>query len=101
MVTIPDGKTVVVGGLKRSQPKAIPSPGCPLLTEHIPILRELTSLHHRIQDTTTSFFLFIRPKILRDSRFRDLRYLIRHVDVQHAEIDGDDSPKWSAIDSMS
>ncbi len=51
------------------------------------MLRELTSLTTE-QETTTSFFLFIRPKILRDSRFRDLRYL-SDIELQDAQIPGD------------
>ncbi len=86
VVTIPDGKTVVVGGLKRINENDTFT-GVPW-TEKIPILRELTSLT-TAQETTTSFFLFIRPKILRDSRFRDLRYL-SDIEVQDAEIPGDD-----------
>ncbi len=85
VVTIPDGKTVVVGGLKQIADGSSFS-GVPW-TEHIPVLRELTSLTTQ-QETTTSFFLFIRPRILRDSRFRDLRYL-SEIDLQDAEITGD------------
>ncbi len=71
-VTIPDGKTVVVGGLKRVGDSETFA-GIPW-TEHIPIIRELTSRTDRT-NTTTSFFLFIRPVVLRDSRFADLRFL--------------------------
>jgi general secretion pathway protein D len=71
-VTIPDGKTVVVGGLKRVGDNYAFS-GIPW-TENIPILRQLTSRTDTTQ-TTMSFFLFIRPVVLRDSRFSDLRYL--------------------------
>ncbi len=71
-VTIPDGKTVVVGGLKRvgGQESVL---GLPWI-ENIPVLRELTSRTDRSQNCT-SFFLFIRPLVLRDSRFADLRFL--------------------------
>ncbi len=71
-VTIPDGKTVVVGGLKRVGDSQTFT-GVPW-AEKIPVLRELTSRTTENQ-TTTSFFLFIRPIILRDSRFADLRFL--------------------------
>lgn len=71
-VTIPDGKTVVVGGLKRVG-ESDTFTGLPW-AERIPILRELTSRTDRNRQTT-SFFLFIRPVILRDSRFADLRFL--------------------------
>lgn len=74
-VTIPSGKTVVVGGLKRVSDTSEFS-GIPW-AEKIPIIRELTS---RTDDRnqTTSFFLFIRPIVLRDSRFADLKYLSQH-----------------------
>jgi general secretion pathway protein D len=85
VVTIPDGKTVVVGGLKRIG-ESETFTGVPW-TEKIPVLRELTSLSTG-SETTTSFFLFIRPKILRDSRFRDLRYL-SDIELQDAQIQGD------------
>jgi type II secretory pathway component GspD/PulD (secretin) len=71
-VTIPDGQTIVVGGLKRVGDSYTFS-GVPW-TEKIPILRELTSSTDSTQ-ATMSFFLFIRPMVLRDSRFGDLRYL--------------------------
>ncbi len=71
-VTIPDGKTVVVGGLKRTG-EDYNFRGIPWV-EHIPVLRELTSRTDR-NNTSTSFFLFIRPVVLRDSRFADLRFL--------------------------
>lgn len=70
-VTIPDGQTIIVGGLKRvSQTDSFT--GVPLL-ERIPIIRELSSLSSE-NGATTSFFLFIRPMILRDSLFRDLKF---------------------------
>ncbi len=71
-VTIPDGKTVVVGGLKRIGDN-YSFAGIPWV-EKIPILRTLTSRTDTNQ-STMSFFLFIRPMVLRDSRFADLRYL--------------------------
>jgi len=71
-VTIPDGKTVVVGGLKRIGDNYTFS-GIPW-AEKIPILRTLTG-RTDTNKSTMSFFLFIRPVVLRDSRFADLRYL--------------------------
>jgi general secretion pathway protein D len=85
VVTIPDGQTVIVGGLKRVGEEDSFS-GLPIL-ERIPVLRELTSLQ-RNQGTTTSFFLFLRPRILRDSRFRDLQYL-SEVETNLARIPAD------------
>jgi general secretion pathway protein D len=71
-VTIPDGHTVIVGGLKRIS-NSRSTTGIPYL-EKIPILRELSSLNTS-QQSTVSFFLFIRPIILRDDRFADLRFV--------------------------
>ncbi len=85
VVTIPDGKTVVVGGLKRTR-EVDSFTGVPW-TENIPILRQLTSLTGS-ENRCISFFLFIRPRVLRDSQFRDLRYL-SDVDLQNAQIPGD------------
>ena len=85
VVTIPDGGTIVVGGLKRFSDSDTFT-GVPWL-EKIPVLRELSSQTTESK-TTTSFFLFIRPKILRDSRFRDLRYL-SDIEAQLAQISAD------------
>ncbi len=84
-VTIPDGKTVVVGGLKRVSASETFT-GIPW-AEKIPVIRELTSRTDRGRQTT-SFFLFIRPLILRDSRFADLRFL-SDKNAQEARIPGD------------
>ena len=81
-VTIPDGQTVIVGGLKRNS-TAGSFTGVPWL-ERIPVVRDLTGRSTEEQ-TTTSFFLFIRPLILRDSRFGDLRF-VSNRDKQAAEI---------------
>ena len=86
VVTIPDGKTVVVGGLKRGSASEAFS-GVPWI-EKIPVLRELTS-KTSAEDKCTSFFLFIRPKILRDSQFRDLQYLSGN-DIREMEIPAND-----------
>ena len=85
VVTIPDGKTVIVGGLKRSlEGDSISS--VPFL-EKIPVIRELTSLRNE-ELGTTSFFVFLRPKILRDSQFRDLQFLT-DLETGDAEISPD------------
>lgn len=70
-VTIPDGQTVIVGGLKRGSETSSVA-GLPFI-EKIPLLRDLTQLQTSASQTT-SFFLFIRPLILRDDRFEDLKY---------------------------
>ena len=85
VVTIPDGKTVVVGGLKRTS-EGDSFTGVPWL-EKIPVIRELTSLRSE-EHSTTSFFLFIRPRILRDSKFRDLQFL-SDLEIHDAPAQGD------------
>ncbi len=71
-VTIPDGYTIVVGGINRIDNSNTES-GIPVLSE-IPVLKHLFSsqdVSHREQ----TLFVFIRPVILRDDRFADLKYL--------------------------
>jgi general secretion pathway protein D len=72
VITIPDGQTVIVGGLKRigaTQTYA----GIPWI-EKIPIVRDLTGITDESNETI-SYFVFIRPLIMRDSRFQDLQYV--------------------------
>ncbi|MEM6473864.1 MAG: secretin N-terminal domain-containing protein, partial [Planctomycetota bacterium] len=71
-VTVPDGYTIIVGGLT-SQNISQEVDGIPWL-ERIPIIRDLASLQ---QDSwqQTSLFVFLKPVILREDRFKDLRYL--------------------------
>ena len=83
-VRIPSGHTVVVGGLKRRR-NARTRTGLPVL-ENIPILRDLTSAQTRaIEDQ--NLFIFIKPVILRDDKFRDLQHL-SEVDQRRANIRG-------------
>lgn len=72
VVTIPDGKTIIVGGLKRTNDGKAYT-GIPFL-EKIPVVKHLTGLTTEEQQTM-SFFVFLRPVILRDSQFRDLQFL--------------------------
>ncbi|WP_428940626.1 secretin N-terminal domain-containing protein [Fontivita pretiosa] len=71
-VTIPDGSTIVVGGLNRrnySKTKdAIPILG------QVPLLDLLFSSRSS-NDRNSTLFVFVRPVILRDDQFRDLKYL--------------------------
>jgi general secretion pathway protein D len=71
-VTIPDGSTIVVGGLNRTEDGRT--------VNAIPILGELPlvgALFRSTTDTTrtATLFVFIRPVILRDDEFEDLRFL--------------------------
>ncbi|MDZ4850023.1 MAG: hypothetical protein SGI77_12125 [Pirellulaceae bacterium] len=72
VVTIPDGKTVIVGGLNR-EGKRIEYAGIPWI-EQIPLIRDLLGRSDESKEST-AFFVFIRPIILRDSRFQDLQYI--------------------------
>ena len=71
-VSIPDGHTIVVGGLSR-QLRADDLSGLPFI-ERIPILNRLTSNEVTSEDVS-NLFVFIKPVILRDDKFRDLRFL--------------------------
>lgn len=71
-VTVPDGYTLIVGGLTNKN-NSVTRNGVPIV-ENIPILRDLTSLQTSTNDQTT-LFVFLRPTILKDDKFRDLKYL--------------------------
>lgn len=71
-VTVPDGYAVVVGGLTRRD-LTKDAQGIPVLVD-IPIIKYLFGLHTQ-DKTQTTLFVFIRPVILRDDRFADLKYL--------------------------
>ncbi len=72
MVTIPDGYTIVVGGLSVKNFRATRN-SIPIL-DQIPIIKELIGSRSRT-DNDTTLFVFIRPVILRDDKFEDLKYL--------------------------
>lgn len=70
-VSVPDGYTVVVGGLEvESESKA--STQVPLLGR-IPILGALFSDQSKTQ-SKTRFFVFLRTSVMRSATFEDLRY---------------------------
>lgn len=78
-VTIPDGYTIVVGGINRTD-----------ITNTItavPFLGEIPIIEHlfRTEDNShrdQTLFVFIRPIILRDDRFADLKFLSGNDRVQ-------------------
>ena len=78
-VTIPDGHTIVVGGLNvRNLREAVDT--IPILGD-IPILKYLIGARSK-QTQDTTLFVFIKPVILRDEKFEDLKYLSeKKVDV--------------------
>ncbi len=71
-ITIPNGHAIVVGGLKRMDESETASkvPGL----GDLPLLGPLFSSRSN-NDVKSTLFVFIRPVILRDDRFRDLQYL--------------------------
>lgn len=87
-VTIPDGHTLIVGGLNRKRAShTIDS--LPFL-ERIPLLKYVVS-NQTQNHAQTSLFVFLRPVILRDDKFRDLKYLSER-DIARAGTKGD-APK--------
>ena len=84
-MTIPDGSTIIVGGLNRSN-----------VTQNIqrvPILGELPILEYLFSSRRTStadstLFIFIRPVVLKDDPFRDLKFLSAR-DLRAARLPGD------------
>ncbi|MEL6107715.1 MAG: hypothetical protein AAFU85_16945 [Planctomycetota bacterium] len=71
-VTIPDGHTVIVGGLKQVSTSNTYT-GVPFL-ERIPLIRTLTGQQSEGMQTT-SFFLFIKPIVVRDDEFAGLKHM--------------------------
>ncbi len=70
--TVPDGYTVIVGGLtRRNESEA--HEGIPFL-EKIPVIKLLTSIRTESKSQTT-LFVFLRPVVLQDDKFRDLKFL--------------------------
>ncbi len=83
-VTIPDGSTIIVGGLKRKNAGRSLST-VPILGE-IPILKYLFTNESR-SDSTSTLFVFLRPTILRDDEFADLKDLSER-DLHKAGVPG-------------
>jgi general secretion pathway protein D len=71
-ITVPNGYGVVVGGLKRRDHTYTASK-VPFLGD-LPVLGYLFSLR-RESNSESTLFVFIRPLILRDDKFQDLKYL--------------------------
>ncbi|MEQ1831127.1 MAG: hypothetical protein ABL921_34595, partial [Pirellula sp.] len=71
-VTVPDGYTIIVGGLTQKNASSTLN-GIPII-ERIPILRVLTSLATN-SNRDSSLFVFLRPVILEEDKFRDLKHL--------------------------
>ncbi len=71
-VTIPDGYTVIVGGLNRTN-KAQDDEGLPFI-DRVPVVKNIIGSHSR-GDSQTTLFVFLKPTILRDDKFQDLKFL--------------------------
>lgn len=71
-ITIPDGHTAIVGGLT-SRNTSYQIDSIPWL-ERIPIIKDLTSLQSD-NWAETSLFIFLKPVILREDKFKDLKYI--------------------------
>jgi len=71
-VTIPDGHTIVVGGLRvknfRSSMDSLP------IIDKIPIINWMIGTRSK-EHRDLTLFVFIKPTILRDDRFSDLKFL--------------------------
>ncbi len=86
-VTIPDGTTIVVGGLNRQQ-ESSEVRGVPLLMD-IPGVGELFKSRGTSRQQKT-LFVFIRPVVLRDDEFADLQALTG-IDLARARRGGVDA----------
>ena len=71
-VTIPDGYTIVVGGLNQKNFTSVLQ-SLPII-DQIPIINLLFG-SRSVQHSETTLFVFIKPIILRDDKFDDLKYL--------------------------
>jgi general secretion pathway protein D len=92
-VIIPDGHTVILGGLSRGSDSKSYT-GLPWLSR-FPIIREATGLT-TTGNACSSMFIFIRPVILQEDKFKDLRY-ISEKDAQNAQLPRDypqPQPAW-------
>jgi general secretion pathway protein D len=87
-VTIPDGSTIIIGGLDSSNFNETVNT-IPVLGE-IPVLKWFFGTTNRDRHDST-LFVFLRPIILRDDRFQDLKYLSER-DTKLAGMSPDDPP---------
>ncbi|WP_197137966.1 secretin N-terminal domain-containing protein [Crateriforma conspicua] len=81
-ITVPDGHTVIVGGLT-SKNESYEINTIPWI-ELIPIVRDLASLQTSMW-AETSLFVFLRPIILKEDEFKDLKY-ISEIELRRAEL---------------
>jgi general secretion pathway protein D len=89
VIEIPDGHTAVIGGLQTDREGDTVSE-VPLLGR-IPLLGLLFQNSNRSKSKSL-LYAFIRPVILRDDRFEDLKF-ISQVDVEKAGVGAKDFPE--------
>jgi type II secretory pathway component GspD/PulD (secretin) len=85
VVDIPDGHTIVVGGLNRTELRHS--------VDAVPILGSIPGLRHLFRsvsddEVNATLFVFIKATVLRDDRFRDLKH-ISAVDMEAADVNRD------------
>jgi len=94
---VPDGYTVIVGGLTTEQESQT--------TAKIPLLGDIPFAGVLFRSTTrtknrSTVYAFIKPLVLRDDRFEDLKY-ISTADLARADIQPDDvpvaEPQWMDV----
>jgi general secretion pathway protein D len=91
-VTVPDGYTIIVGGLTQKNISSSLN-GIPYL-ERIPLIRELSSLTTK-NGRDNSLFVFLRPVILEEDKFRDLKFLSKRA--SNAADEGHNFPASSPL----
>lgn len=84
-VTIPNGHTIVVGGLTRNSLSNT--------KRAVPILGDIPIIEYAFSDRSTdrreqTLFVFLHAKILRDDKFRDLKILSDKAQSQSGVADG-------------
>ncbi len=82
-VTVPDNHTIVIGGLQRKRFAEV--------TRKVPLLGDIPGLGYLFQSLnktgrTVTLYFFLRPKILRDDRFIDLK-MISQYEVDRVDVD--------------
>ncbi len=70
LVTVPNGNTIVIGGLKSAESSKSVSK-IPFLGD-IPLIGELFK-SQRTVSRITNLYIFVRPRIMRDANFKDLK----------------------------
>lgn len=85
-VTVPDGNTIIVGGLNSSNFSET--------IQKVPLLGDIPGLEYLFSNRTnntsdSTLFVFIRPVILRDDQFQDLKFLSKSA-LRQAELPSND-----------